>query len=70
MKTSPFFGQHDLFGIWLGWLNDLGGRFAPISSEPSTKRTGRRDPDKHARRYPVGFNEKYWEDLGWSSNHS
>jgi hypothetical protein len=68
-QRRPFSGQ-SRFLIFLDWLEDLKGTFAPIWPERSAKRSGRRDPDKHARRYPVGFNEKYWEELGWLPNHS
>lgn len=50
-----------LFHVWLGWLRDLGGQYLPIHNldEPKPP-TGRRDPDKRPRQYPLGFHEAYW----------
>lgn len=56
----PFSGQNKLW-IFLDWLHDLGGQFHPLWEEPSTKRTGRRDPDKRARQYELGYHKEYWE---------
>lgn len=54
--------QHpEKFFVFLDWLVSLGGTFTPVWEEPSTKRTGRRDPDKKAQRYPEGFHKAYWK---------
>lgn len=59
-QGSPLSGQRDpnLFHVWLSWLKDLGGTYEPMRdlSEPKAP-TGRRDPDRRPRRYPLG--EKY-----------
>lgn len=49
----------NLFHIWLTWLRDLGGFYAPMRDlEEKKPPTGRRNPDKKARQYPLDP-EKY-----------
>ena len=54
--------KQNLFHIWLGWLKDLGGSFEPMRdlSEPKPL-TGRRDPDRKPRDYPL-TTDKYTID--------
>lgn len=51
--------DQNLFHIWLGWLRDLGGTYIPMRDLDEKKPyTGRRDPDKKPRQYPLDP-EKY-----------
>jgi len=53
------------FHIFLDWLHSLGGEFTPVRdlSEPKP-RTGRRDPDKRARDYPLTTDKYTINDKG------
>ena len=57
-ETRPLFGQISRFFIWLNWLFELGGSYQYLGDPPTDpkqppKRTGRRDPDKKPRTYPL-----------------
>ena len=50
------------FDLWLTWLKDLGGTFEPYRDLEEHKiPTGRRDPDRKPREYPLD-DEKYGQD--------
>jgi hypothetical protein len=60
-QKNPLTGLQDKFWIFLDILSELGGTYIPLWSEPSTKRTGRRDPDIKPRQYELD-DHKYGMD--------
>jgi hypothetical protein len=56
--------------LWLSWLTDLGGTFNvfhDLLPEPKPP-TGRRDPDRKPRQYPLGTHKPEINQYGITSN--
>lgn len=58
---NPLSGRINLFPFYQQLIWSVGGFCPLVESEPSAKRTGRRDIDKKPRQYPLN-NEKYGKD--------
>jgi hypothetical protein len=60
-----------MFWLWVKWLQELGGEYVYLKGEFSTKRTGRRDPDKKPRTYDLSSQQYHKSKRGtltkWST---